>query len=57
MPDYQARNTSMSHLSSERLAALADEAPTAAELAHLAGCAECARWLDLAGAVNRMMGR
>jgi hypothetical protein len=33
----------MSHLSSERLAALADEAPTAAELAHLAGCAECAR--------------
>jgi hypothetical protein len=43
MPDYQARNTSMSHLSPERLAALADEAPTAAELAHLAGCAECAR--------------
>ena len=33
----------MSHLSPERLAALADETPTAAELAHLAGCAECAR--------------
>lgn len=43
MPDYQARNTSMSHLSPERLAALADETPTAAELAHLAGCAECTR--------------
>ena len=43
MPDYQARNTSMSHLSPERLAAMVDETPTAAELAHLAGCAECAR--------------
>ena len=43
MPDYQARNTSMSHLSPERLAALVDETPTASELAHLAGCAECAR--------------
>ena len=43
MPDYHARNTSMSHLSPERLAALVDETPTAAELAHLAGCAECAR--------------
>src|SRR5689334_14267645 len=43
MPDYQARNTSMSHPSPERLAALVDETPTAAELAHLAGCAECAR--------------
>ena len=43
MPDYQARNTSMSHLSPERLAALADETPTAAELAHLAGCGECTR--------------
>jgi hypothetical protein len=32
----------MSHLSPERLAALVDETPTAAELAHLAGCAECA---------------
>ena len=33
----------MSHLSPERLAALVDETPTAAELAHIAGCAECAR--------------
>ena len=33
----------MSHLPTERLAALVDESPTAAEVAHLAGCAECAR--------------
>jgi hypothetical protein len=33
----------MSHLSPERLAALADEPPTAAELAHLTGCADCTR--------------
>lgn len=33
----------MSHLSTERLAALGDEEPTAAEAAHLAVCAECAR--------------
>lgn len=33
----------MSHLSTERLAALADEPGTAAELAHLATCEECAR--------------
>lgn len=33
----------MSHLPTERLAALVDEAPTAAELAHLAGCADCAK--------------
>jgi hypothetical protein len=33
----------MSHLPSERLAALADDPPTAAELAHLTGCAECSR--------------
>jgi hypothetical protein len=33
----------MSHLSTERLAALADDAPTPAELAHLASCAGCAR--------------
>jgi hypothetical protein len=32
----------MSHLPTERLAALADEAPTAEELSHLAGCADCA---------------
>lgn len=33
----------MSHLSTERLAALGDEEPTAAEAAHLAACAPCAR--------------
>src|SRR5262249_18375314 len=33
----------MSHLSPERLSALADDPPTAAELAHLAGCADCTR--------------
>jgi hypothetical protein len=33
----------MSHLSPERLAALIDEQPTAAELAHLAGCRPCSR--------------
>lgn len=32
----------MSHLSPERFAQLADEPPTAAEAAHLAGCATCA---------------
>lgn len=33
----------MSHLSTDRLAALADESPTATELAHLSSCGECAR--------------
>jgi hypothetical protein len=33
----------MSHLSTERLAALGDEEPTPVETAHLAECAECAR--------------
>jgi hypothetical protein len=33
----------MSHLSPERLAALIDEQPTAAELAHLASCRPCSR--------------
>jgi hypothetical protein len=33
----------MSHLPTERLAALVDEPPTAAELAHLSACAECSR--------------
>lgn len=40
---YRPKTTSMSHLPTERLAALADEAPTAEELAHLAACALCAR--------------
>ena len=33
----------MSHLSTERLAALVNDPPTAAELAHLTSCRECAR--------------
>jgi hypothetical protein len=33
----------MSHLSTDRLAALGDDAPTPAEAAHLSVCAECAR--------------
>jgi hypothetical protein len=33
----------MSHLSTDRLAALGDEEPTPAEAAHLLSCAECAR--------------
>ncbi|MFL5620702.1 MAG: hypothetical protein ACJ79A_20165 [Gemmatimonadaceae bacterium] len=33
----------MSHLSTERLAALGDEEPASAEAAHLAACADCAR--------------
>jgi hypothetical protein len=33
----------MSHLPIERLAALADESPSAEEMTHLASCAECAR--------------
>ena len=36
----------MSHLSTERLAALADEQPDAGESAHLARCADCTRELD-----------
>jgi hypothetical protein len=36
----------MLHLSTERLAALGDEQPTAAEAAHLAGCAACAHERD-----------
>jgi hypothetical protein len=33
----------MSHLPTERLAALVDESPSAEEMLHLAACAECAR--------------
>jgi hypothetical protein len=33
----------MSHLSTERLAALGDDEPTSGEAAHLAACADCAR--------------
>jgi hypothetical protein len=43
MWDYNARTENMSHLPTERLAALVDEMPTAAELAHLSSCDGCAR--------------
>src|SRR5262245_60245453 len=43
MWDYNARTQNMSHLPTERLAALVDEMPTSAELAHLTSCDECAR--------------
>jgi hypothetical protein len=53
----------MSHLSIERLAALADEQPTADELAHLTQCAACARERDahrsllaMAGSERQAMG-
>ena len=52
----------MSHLSIERLAALADEQPDANEASHLAACAECSRELEairslvtLAGAERESM--
>jgi hypothetical protein len=53
----------MSHLSTERLAALADERPTSDEESHLACCPDCARELDahrslvsLASAEREAMG-
>ena len=53
----------MSHLSIERLAALADEQPTADERHHLASCAECAQEIEahrsmlaMAGAERDVMG-
>jgi hypothetical protein len=53
----------MSHLSTERLAALADERPTADEHEHLSRCGDCARELDalrslvsLAGSERGAMG-
>jgi len=42
------------HLSPERLAALADDPPTAAELAHLTGCAECTRERAAYRAVDKL---
>lgn len=44
----------MSHLSPERLAALIDEQPTAAELAHLAACRPCSRERGAYEALNAM---
>src|SRR5687768_9827234 len=45
---------SMSHLSAERLAALASEQPTSAESAHLAGCRFCAAERDSHAALRRL---
>lgn len=53
----------MSHLPTERLAALVNEPPSASELAHLANCSDCARERDaylqlsaLAGAERDRIG-
>ena len=53
----------MSHLSTDRLAALGDETPAPAEAAHLSHCGECARehhayvtLVDMARAERRMPG-
>lgn len=46
----------MSHLSTERLAALVDEQPTADEKAHLALCASCARELEAQRSLFAMAG-
>src|SRR5436305_13134320 len=43
MQRNRGRTVDMSHLPDERLAALNDEPPTSAELAHLASCERCAR--------------
>src|SRR3954469_2465345 len=43
MSDYRNGIPSMSHLPTERLAALVDESPSTEEMLHLASCAECAR--------------
>src|SRR5918992_6323364 len=42
-PRRTSKEPNMLHLSSERLAALADSEPTPLEVEHLAGCAPCAR--------------
>jgi hypothetical protein len=42
MDQNRGRTVDMSHLPDERLAALFDEPPTSAELAHLASCDRCA---------------
>jgi hypothetical protein len=46
----------MSHLHTERLAALADQLPTAEEAEHLAACRECATERDAHRAVLEMAG-
>ena len=46
----------MSHLSTERLAALVDEQPSADEQTHLTRCADCTRELDAHRSVVAMAG-
>lgn len=46
----------MSHLSTDRLAALADEQPTVEEKSHLAHCADCARERDAHRSLLAMAG-
>lgn len=46
----------MSHLSIERLAALADEQPTADERAHLAACPPCAQGVEAHRSLLAMAG-
>ena len=46
----------MLHLSPERLAALAEDPPTAAELAHLTGCVECTRERAAYRALGKLAG-
>jgi hypothetical protein len=46
----------MSHLSTERLAALVDEQPSADEKTHLTHCADCARELEAHRSVVAMAG-
>src|SRR5215212_5531246 len=47
----------MWHLSTERLAALADDAPTSDEAEHLAGCAACAREREAHEGIVVLAGR
>jgi len=47
----------MLHLDPERLAALADDEPTAAEVVHLAECVECAREREAHRALHTMAAR
>src|SRR6185436_20953914 len=54
--DPCGRTWNMSHLSTERLAALVDEQPNADEKAHLTHCADCARELDAHRSVFAMAG-
>jgi hypothetical protein len=56
MFQYRVRNRNMSHLTVERLVALADEEPTSAEAAHLATCELCAKERNANRAVLALAG-